>query len=42
MAVAYRRLRVPAADQRYNTISSHQHWSHTKELATSWHRDPFY
>jgi hypothetical protein len=41
-AVTYRRLRAPAAVQCFNTISSHQHWSQTKELATSWHRDPLY
>jgi hypothetical protein len=27
---------------QHNTNSSHRRWSHTKELATSWHRRPLY
>jgi hypothetical protein len=32
---------TPAAGQ-HNKISSHRRWSHTKELATSWHGRPLY
>jgi hypothetical protein len=27
---------------QHNKISSHRRWSHTKELATSWHGRPLY
>jgi hypothetical protein len=33
--------KAPAADHR-DKISSHRRWSHTKELATSWHGRPLW
>jgi hypothetical protein len=31
-----------AAAGQHDKISAHRRWSHTKELATSWHRRPLY
>jgi hypothetical protein len=36
-----KKAEAPAAGQ-HNKISSHRRWSHTKELATSWHGRPLY